>query len=297
MKKIKGIHLLIAVLLILQAYSIVQIRDLKARSQQMEQQITAAQMNVESRIQDIYSNVNSQLAAKASLMASCDYEVGKLDTKTFTVPVTFRLQPKALSETTEAFLQFGQEKLPMEKKGTIFILTKNFTVMDEPFPAVLLEDKGVQQFEENYNLNVYSIKQHVFSQLDPCFQGEYRCINLQEPYNYQMKGVITTGSSTFNADNRFKNIQYILTLEGETVKTYDLPSDGGSVEINETVKLEKGQTLLGKMVAVDELNFTHEYLVMHYVAGKGERRDPCDENEKITAPDGTVVYEFDENTY
>jgi hypothetical protein len=113
-----------------------------------------------------------------------------------------------------------------------------------------------------------------------------------------MKGNISMGSSVINGDNSFKDIKYIVTLDDEVIKTYEADFVGsGRIEINDHFKMESGQMLIGKVIATDGLNVTHEYLIMHYVAGEGEQREHYYENEKIIAPDGTEIYKLDESKF
>lgn len=296
MKRNKLLYIAIAILAVSQVYSIFQINSLKTKVQQTENGIAYAEDRLDRNISEIYSNVDRKLEEYTSFVTSCGYQIGEFNLQAFKVPITFKLQPKTLTETTTVYLKFGDEKLPMKRKNTEFVLTKDFAIIDEVFPTIIIEDKGVQQFEEHNYLRVCNIKDEVFSSLSPRFEGE-RGYCAQEPYDYNMKGNITT-SSSINGDNSFKDIKYIVTLNDEVIKTYEADFVGhGNIDIIDNFKMEKGQTLMGKVVAVDELSFTHEYLIMHYVAGKGEQREQYHGNEKITAPDGTVIYDFDGNKF
>lgn len=295
MKKAKILYIIITVLAVLQVYSIFQINSLKAKVQQTENGIAYAEDRLERNISEIYSNVDRKLEEYTSLVTSSGYEIGEFNLQTLKVPVTFKLQPKTLAETTAVFLKFSEEKIPMERQGTEFVLTKDFAIKDEAFPTIIIEDKGVLQFEEHDYFRVYNIKDEVFSSLSPRFEGESG-YSAQEPYHYRMKGNIAMGSSVINGDNSFKEISYIVTLDDEVIKTYQADFVGiGNIEINDNFKMERGQKLTGKVVAIDELNFTHEYLIMHYVAGEREQRKHYYENEKIIAPNGTVIYDLDES--
>lgn len=295
MKKTKLSYVVITVLAVSQVYSIFQINSLKTKVQQTEKGIAYAEDRLGRNISEIYSNVDRKLEEYTSLVTSCGYEIGEFNLQTLKVPITFKLQPKTLTETTEVFLKFSEEKIPMERQGAGFVLTKSFAIKDEVFPTIIIEDKGVLQFEENNYLRVYNIKDEVFSSLSPRFEGQSG-YSVQEPYDYRMKGSIAVGSSVINGDNSFKDIKYIVTLDDEIIKTYQADFVGsGNIEINDNFKMEKGQTLVGKVVATDGLNFTHEYLIMRYVAGETEQQEHYYENEKIIAPDGTVIYEFDES--
>ena len=74
---------------------------------------------------------------------------------------------------------------------------------------------------------------------------------------------------------------------------------GGSftLDIDDKYSVDDGQILTSNVVAVDSLGFTHEYLVTHYVAGSRAQREPYFKQERIIAPNGKVVYLFDENNY
>lgn len=295
MKKTKILYILITMLAVLQVYSVFQINSLKVKVQQTENKIAYAEERLERNISEIYSNVDRKLEEYTSLVTSSGYEIGEFNLQTLKVPVTFKLQPKTLTETTAVFLKFSEEKIPMEKQGTEFVLTKDFAIKEEVSPIIIIEDKGVLQFEEHDYLRVYNIKDEVFSSLSPRFDGESGYSG-QEPYDYFMKGNITMDSSIINGHNSFKDIKYIVTLDDEVIKTYQAGFVGiGNIEINDNFKMEKGQTLIGKVVATDGLNFIHEYLIMHYVAGEKEQIEHYYENEKIIAPNGTVIYDLDES--
>lgn len=183
----------------------------------------------------------------------------------------------------------------MEREGTAFVLTKEFAIIDEIFPTIVVEDNHIQQFENNDNLNVYDIKDQVFPSLYPQFRGECG-YNHEEPYHYYLQGEIDV---TFNPDtqNSFHNIKFIVTIDDEVKKNYENDSsDSGTIKVDDMFELKEGQMLIGKVVATNELNYTQEYFITRYVAGEAEPSDYY-ENEKITAPDGTVIYEFKENEF
>ena len=293
MKKTKLSYIIIGMIAVSQVYSILQINSLKIKVQQTENGITYAKDYLERNINEIYSNVDRKLEEYASFVTSSRYEIGEFNLQTLKVPVTFKLQPKTLTETTTVFLRFSEEKIPMKRQDTEFVLTKDFAINDEILPTIVIEDKGVLQFEDHDYLRVYNIKDEIFSTLSPRFEGESGYSG-QEPYEYCMKGNISMGSSVINGDNSFKDIKYIVMLDDKIIKTYQADFVGtGNIEINENYKMETGQELIGKVIATDRLSFTHEYLIMHYVGGEGEQREHYYQNEKIIAPDGTPIYNGD----
>lgn len=296
MKKNKLFYFIVVILVVSQVYSIFQIGSLKSKVQQTEIRIALAEDHLRSSISEIYSNVDRQLEGYTSLVTSCGYEVGEFNLQIMKVPVTFQLQPKILTETTKVFLKFGEKKFPMERQNTKFMLTKDFEIKEEVRPTIIIEDKGVQQFEEHDDLSIYDIRGNVFSGLSVNFMGETGGGPewQQESYRYHMRGGLDISLCYVKSNNTFKDIRYLIVLDDEVIKTYEANFAGsGTIEIDDKFQMEKGQTLIGKVVAVDDLNFSHEYLISRYIAGEGVQ-DINYKNEKITASNGMVIYDFTE---
>jgi hypothetical protein len=101
-------------------------------------------------------------------------------------------------------------------------------------------------------------------------------------------------------------MNYVVEVDGKPVKEVPVPlgTESGpdevfnsghfGISIDDQFSLEDGQILTGHVVAVDSLGFTHQYLVLHYVAGANAQREPGMGLEKITAPNGEIVFELDE---
>lgn len=293
MKKMKFLYIMIAIFIIWQMNSTVQIGKLKAELLQTRNSMTYMEERMNGNISSIYSNVDNKLAEQASIVSFCNYEVGEYNFESRKVPITFRLQPKILGKTTKALLKFGEDMTLMKREGTVFVLTKEFPITNEILPTIVLENDGIQQFENNDYLKVYDIKDKVFPSLHPNFRGESG-YNHEEPYHYYMKGDIDVN---FNSDiqNRFNNIKYIVTIDDEVKKTYGNDfSNFEVIKVEGTFEMKEGQKLIGKVIATNEFNYTQEYIITQYVGGEEEPLNYY-ENEKIIAPDGTVIYEFKEN--
>lgn len=291
MNKKKLLYIVLAILLVWQINSTVQIGNLKTELQQTKNSITYMEDRLNGNISSIYSNVDKKLAEQASLVSSCNYEVGEFNLETQKVPIIFKLQPKTLTQTTKVSLKFGEDMVLMERAGTAFVLTKEFPMTDEILPTIVVEDNGVQQFENNDCFNVYDMQDKVFPSLYPQFQGESG-YNHEEPYHFYLKGEIDV---KFNSDaqNSFQNIKYIVTIDDVVQKTYENDSsNSGKIKVDGTFELKKGQILVGKVVATGKLNYTQECIITKYVGGEEEPQWDYYENEKIIAPDGTVIYEL-----
>ncbi len=298
MKTMKLLYVTIAILAAWQMRSATQIRNLETELQQTKNSVAYAEDRLNGNISLIYSNVDEKLTEQASIVSSATYEIGELNPETRKAPITFRLQLKTLTETTEASLKFGEEMLAMKRENTAFVLTKEFAITDEVLPTIVVEDTGIQQFENNGSLHIYDVKNELFPSLYPQFQGE-SWYNHEEPYRYNLKGEIETNLNS-DTQNHFDKIQYIITIDDKVKKTYTSDtSNGGTIPIDETFEMKEGQTLIGTLVATDKLNYKQEYMITQYVAGEKEPLGYYGyyENAKIIAPDGTVIYEYKENEF
>lgn len=281
---------LIIVLVALQVYTITQNNNLESTLKQLEHRIG----DYEDGLSRSISELDGKLAETTSLILSSSYEMGEFNPETLKVPVTFTVQPKTMTDETLVFLNFDDEKIPMERQTIGFVLTKDFTIDEELSPTIVLEENGILQVQESENLKVYQIKDQIFSSLSPQFEGEtgYKA---QEPYDFYLSGNIKINYDYNINENGFKDIKFIATLDDEVVKTYPMDfSRQGYVEINEKFKMKTGQNLIVKVVAQDEYNFTYEYVLVDYVAGEDEEPEVYYLNEKIITSKGEVIYDFNE---
>ena len=299
MKNKKNIlYLLIVLLLIVQVYSIHRINSLENHISNIESSCINYQNTLSNVTSNISSNVRSILEQQASIISSCSYEIGEPDIETLNVPVTFHVQPNALSDSTTVSLKFGDDIAAMERKGTEFVLTETFGIADEIFPTVIVEDKGVSQFEENNNLRIYGgLKSQIFPEMDPHFSGSWG--SYSNPYNFKLDGSLyldNYSESAVNADNTtvFTKAKYVISLDGEELKSADIdlssPDLAFGIDLDIKCNMEAGQTLSIYVYVEDSLGFTHEYPVFSHVAGEGPGEDFDYNGEKITAPDGTVIF-------
>lgn len=86
------------------------------------------------------SELDGKLAETTSLILSSSYEMGEFNPETLKVPVTFTVQPKTMTDETVVFLNFDDEKIPMERQTIGFVLTKDFTIDEALSPTIVLEE-------------------------------------------------------------------------------------------------------------------------------------------------------------
>ncbi|MEG1551180.1 MAG: hypothetical protein RR355_02810, partial [Oscillospiraceae bacterium] len=285
---------------VLQTYSIVQIKDLKNDIQRSKNAMVNLEDQVAGDIRNIYSNVDRKLTEYTSLVSSCGYEIGLFNLDTLTVPITFTMQPKTLTDNTKIYLDFEGKKQELQRRGSQFSLTKDCTVEYQIHPTIVIEENGTQQFEQHPDLSVNDLVEQVFSHVNMRFSGESGCSG-QDPYNYTMNGHINLQQYFTGANDYFKDGQYVVTLDGKELKSYEVTDfEHFNLEINDKFQMEKGQKLVGKFVATDKKDILYEQMIFMYIAGldNGEQMpEPYFEQLSITAPDGRLIYKFDERNY
>ena len=136
MKKNVLLYGLIIVLVALQVYTIRQNNNLESTLKQLEHRIG----DYEDGLSRSISELDGKLAETTSLILSSSYEMGEFNPETLKVPVTFTVQPKTMTDETLVFLNFDDEKIPMERQTIGFVLTKDFTIDEALSPTIVLEE-------------------------------------------------------------------------------------------------------------------------------------------------------------
>lgn len=291
MKKPRLLYILIFMFIVFQIYLLNEIKQVKSKLHQAENTMSYIESRLSININDIYANVDAKLKKQASLVTRASFDVGEYNVETLKVPFTFKIQPKILTDSTRVYLNISDEKHPMIKQGSEFVLTIDFDLKDEIMPMIEIEDNGVSQFEENDSINLSDIRNQVFSSLYLNFIGS-SSYTAQEPYEFKSDGTIAITSMNVRSNNDFKEIKYVVSIDDEVVKTLQTElTDVGSFLINDSFKLKSGQRLIGKVVATDQMNMTHEYNIFNYIGGDESDMFNMVQNEKIIAPNGIVIYE------
>lgn len=285
--------IIIVVLSILQLYSFVKISNLQERIDINNSSIQSNRSQLQNQISSIYQNVDNKLEQQASLIKNASYEFGDLNIEMLEIPITFFITPKTISENTSIFLDLNGDLIPLQKVGTTYSTTANFNIFSNVFPSIIIEDNGVKKLEDNLNLRVGEISSSIFPSGHPRFSGR----SSYGSNKYTMSGHIDFDEKPANADISFVEINFVNKVDGEIINRKPIPISEGMIKIEEKIPLNVGQLLTSYVVAVDNLGFTHEYLVEHFLAGAEAQREPYFEQKYIYAPNGELVYQFDETDY
>ena len=306
MKKNTGLYVIIGVLAVSQVYSVLRINSLEDKLQSIDMNLANIDERVGNRIDNIYNDVNNRMNDFTSIVSGSYYTVGDFDADNMTLPITFTVQPKALTDSTKVSLKIENELFPLERSGSEFVGTKNFNIGEENepiFPQIVIEENGVQQFEDDANISIYSLTDYIIKELNPHFSGS-SVSSGNSPYYYKLDGIINLGVAqsaiapyapnyaNSNDEVYFENIRLVFTADDEVIKEFDDINKTDMFTLKEKFVLEKGQTLKGIVYADDSNGFKHEYLILHWVAGEDAQREVQNKNMKITAPNGKVIVDY-----
>lgn len=298
MKKTRLLYIVIALLVVSQLYNTIQIQHLKYEIKQNQNSIGYVENNLDNQISNIYSNVDRKMTEYTSLISACHYDIGVFDLETLTVPITFTIQPKTLTDDTRIFLAFDGEEQELKRSLSKFTLTKNCAIEYLVYPTIIIEENGTQQFEQHNDLRVYSLVEEVFPTVKLRFSGN----GSKSATHYTMNGYIGIKQYFTGANNYFTDGKYVVSIDNKEVKAYEVTDfENFDLEIDDKFELSQGQKLVGKFIYTDKQGITYERVMfeeMGHTDGEPDFQSMVfDDLYTITAPDGRLIYKFDESNY
>lgn len=288
----KMVYAVVAVLAITQLYTCGVVRSLRSELASINYRINNIDSSLNGRIDAIYTNVDNMLEEEASIIHDARTIMGEWDLDALTVPITFVVEPKAVSQTMTVSLQFDDETLLLKKEDISYIGTKTVALSDATvYPKIIIEENGVQSITQHLGLRVVELIDTAFpSILYPRFSGETGYGSNTYRRNGEVDMDIKGDAGAFVS----MNLVTCIDEEAVDVKPFDISEGVPFLEVEDTYTVQAGQVIETLVVGVDANGFTHAYTVDHYVAGDKVQREPFRENRRITAPNGKVVYTFDE---
>ncbi len=290
-------YIIIAALVVSQVSSAMKINNLEYQIRNANNRISNLDSSLNSNISSIYSNVDDMLNEQASIIYKASTTFGELDIDALEVPVTFSIEPKEVSDTTTVTLDFGGEMLTLDKSGTVYEGTKIFPLSGEIFdPNIVIEESGIKQVTSDYNIRVEGlIFDHFFPMLYAHYSGGRSTSNSagSDEYEYSQDGMLFI--EAVGDRDSFVSANFATYINGELIENVEISQDillgASELELDNTHILIKGDILESFVTAVDHMGFIHETLIEYYVAGEENQREPYYDSHKITSPDGTVIYE------
>ena len=286
-------YILIALLVITQVYSISKINDLQRQISNINHTVYDDIDGIYTDINSIYSNVDDMLEEQASIIHYADTTVGEIDTDSLTVSVIFTVEPKQVTDTMTVSLKFEDETLELEKEDTTYTGSKTLNMSENEInPNIIIEDNGTKTITQDNGLIVRGTLLDFFPFIKAQVESSVKetVIDNSSEYKCEIDGVLFVDADY----DEFNSVKLITKIDDDIISDQDLnleEIERGPVWLENEYTLKESQALVLDIVAVDDKGFTHEITAYHYTVGSDAQRDPFFDDYKITAADGTVIYD------
>ena len=301
-KTIKRQRIVILILVFALGVCFFLLQDLKANFETTSSGLNSQIQGLRNEINGIYGNVNEMLEKKASLLTSFDYLYGDLDEKAMKVPVSVKITPKSVSESTILTLDLGDKKIPMKKgEGT-------------EFTAEFLSDLFLSNQEGNVKLIITNGGTSETEKLD------WYISSLHSAYLPYLVSYFAFDKTTFTAENglsvsgdiismsddedikKAKNIKFIYKLNGQVIEEEEfIPTENKKLDMIDISKVipeaKEGDVFELLQEAEDQYGFIHRCTIKKLTCslpdeeGMSETEEAVKEGEIILDKDGNILYQ------
>lgn len=302
MKK-KIIPILVAALIIAQIVSLTKINNLQSQLNNAMLSINNISNNTRNEINSIYANVDAMLKKEASLIEIASTELGALDTFNFTIPVTFTLTPKEVSEYTAVSLEIDGEIIPMDKTGTTFTATVSRDIFGSVSPLIMIDENSVTKTTQDDRIMIWSMKASLLPSLHARLNG-------QATYGggtYKRKGTLNADTKKAESGIVFTEMRFVIKVDEEVISNEVIPADkipyglpvdgdiplnyGDGWQIDKTIPLNDGQICIMTVIATDSIGLEHHFIVDYWVGAAKAQREPWFIDEQIYSVDGKLLWD------
>lgn len=282
---------LIILFIVIQVMLYFKVTGLESELERTSRYISSLEDTLSNRINLIYSNIDEKLNEQASNIEHIETTIGTPNVDNLTVPITYTIIPKEVSEKTAISLEFNEEVLAMERDGTSFSLTVVTEIFNsEIFPNILISEDDIIKTEQNDLLHLYSIKNEIFPYISLRLRGSSRGIGKK----YKRTGTISWDikpSGALSESIEFTEARLVIKVDDDIIsdKPIDI-NDLDGYEVDEEISLEDGETCTMTIIVKDSLNLEHHYTIDTYVQGNNAQREPLFDDEKIYSQDGILLW-------
>lgn len=282
---------LIILLIITQVMSYFKISNLERRIEQTSSEIWDLHDTVNNKIDSIYCNVDEKLEEQASYIEHIETTIGTANMEDFTVPISYTIIPKEISNKTALSLDFNGKMLEMERTGTSFSLTVDTEIFNpEIHPNIIIFEDDITKTEQNDLLYLHSVKDEIFPNASILLLG----LSRGNSQRYKRTGTIswyTKPPGSLSKPIKFTEARLVIKVNDSIIA--DKPIDINNLdgyEVDEEISLKDGQTCTMTIIVKDSLNLEHHYTIDTYVQGNSSQREPLFDDEKIYSEDGTLLW-------
>lgn len=283
------VPILVAALIIAQIVSLSKINDLQNQLNSARFSIDNISNNTTNEINGIYANVDSMLKKEASLIEIASITMGTLDKENLTIPITFSITPKEVSDFTTVSLDIEGEIITMEKSGTTFSATVSRDIFSSATPLILIDEGGVMKTTQDDRLMILSMKDSLLPSIHPRINGESR----YGGGSYKRKGTLTADFKNVMSEIVFTEMRFIVKVDGDVVSDEVIFRDSMPMiwdwEVDKTIPLADGQTCIMTVIASDSAGLEHHFTVDYFVGGANAQREPWFDDEEIYSADGKLL--------
>ena len=288
LKKIR-LYVLIGALMISQFTLLLKINRLESQTEYAKNQMNNLSNNLTNDMNAIYSNVEEMLNRKESLIEVSKTEIGIVNRDNLTVPVTFTLTPKEVSENTMMDLEFNGELFPMDKTGTSFTTTVDRSIFSDALPYIVIDENGVKKTMEGKQIGFNDIKNEIFPNMFPRLLGS-------ASYNgntYSRNGNLSVDIKEAKKDIKFTKISLVVKIDDKIISEEIIPNEvfDSGYEISKKIPLAKGEVCTMIVIATDNIGLEHHYTVDHWTGGSDRQRELWFEEEYIYSSDGKLLWQ------
>ncbi|MDR7870776.1 MAG: hypothetical protein RIN55_07965 [Tissierellaceae bacterium] len=288
MKK-NGLYLLIAILMISQFTLILKINRIESETEYTKHQMNNLSNEIRNDMNAIYSNVDDMLNRKESLIEISTTDIGTVNGDSLTVPITFNLIPKEVSENTIVNLEFDGKLFPMDKTDTSFTATVHRSIFSDALPIIVIDDNGVKKTMEDKQIGIWDIKSEVFPTMYPRLLGTAS----YGGDTYSRKGSLSAEIKEAKGDIKFTKIALIVKVDDKTISEEIIPNNVlyTGYEVDKKISLGDGEICTMLVIATDSLGLEHHYTVDTWTGGSNMQREPWFEDEYIYSSDGKLLWQ------
>ncbi len=263
-----------------------------------------------------FIRLENKMDEDASLLSDSYLEMGQMDVKSLTYPLTFCVVPKAYTENSKVYLSLNDERLELKRAGDVFKATIDADAKASYQPtAITIENDGVLQNQKLSRRDKLEVREYfytVFPDIETNFSGSISYGDFSSKgtclIRYNNDYIVNVSSDMADKFERqvfnVEGVKLIVELNDRQIETYDVPVleqvDGHTdylINLDQSYELKKGDTLKMTIVANVEHAFTYEKVVEMYTASASR-----DDNKKrkewrakpalIKDVDGNVVIEM-----
>ena len=287
MKK-KIVYILITVLIISQMVFVIRINSLQRQVENTYLEMNNLSHSIRNEMNNIYSNVDNMLNQQASLIESGSAEIGTPNIGELTVPITFTLIPKEVSEDTAVSLDFNGVLFPMEKDGTTFSATISRDIFSEAFPKIIIDENEIRKTTEDERVGIWNIKEEIFPIMYPRLMGD-------ASYNgetYSRKGELSGEIKEVPSEIEYKEIRLVIKVDDKLISEEIIPNQSfySGYEVDEKISLSSGQICTMTVIATDSIGLEHHYMVDHWDSDSRLQREPWFGEPQIYSSEGKLLY-------